>query len=248
MKAVFFSDAHLKKEDDERIALISSFIAEVSRDADIVVIAGDLFEFYHGYNDYIYPWFRPIADVLKKAASGRTVYFLEGNHEFKLGAYFERYTGVHCQDKVALDLDGKRVFVSHGDDVGVGSLRPILKSSFIYLLMNIFGPSLTWSIAMGCRLFLSRKRKIYNQRALERFRDYGVAKLHDGYDAVILAHSHIPDMVSFEQGGTEKVYLNSGDLIENFTYVEYTSRDGFRLINWPNAAQDAGNAQFSRTR
>lgn len=248
MKAVFFSDAHLGKEDDERIALIGRFITEVSRDADIVVVAGDLFEFYHGYDGFIYPWFRSIADVLKKTASGRTVYFLEGNHEFKLGDYFERYTGAHCQDTVAFDLDGRRVFVSHGDDVGIGSLRPILKSSFIYLLMNLFGPRLTWSIAMGCRLFLSRKKRIYNQRTLEKFRNYGVTKLHDGYDAVILAHSHMPDMVSFKQGGRERVYLNTGDLIGNFTYAEYTSDGGFKLKNWPNTAQHAGNAQLSGTR
>lgn len=239
MKAVFFSDAHLKREDDERIALIAHFIWEVSRDADILVIAGDLFEFYHGYDGFIYPWFRPIADLLKKAASGRKVYFLEGNHEFKLGNYFQKYTGAHCLDKAAFDLDGKRVFVCHGDDLGFGSLKPLLKSPFIYLLMNLFGPRLTWSIAMACKLFLSRRRKTYDQRVLERFRNFGLTKLQDGYDAVILAHSHMPDMLSFREGGKEKIYMNTGDLITSFTYGEYTSDGGFQLKNWQRPNKEA---------
>lgn len=243
MKAVFFSDAHLTKEDEERIGLIARFITEITQDADIVVVAGDLFEFYHGYDDFIYPWFKSIADVLKRAASRKTVYFLEGNHEFRPGGYFERYTGAQCKDTLVLDLDGKKVFVSHGDDIGPGSLKPLLKSPFIYMLMKLFGPRLTWSIAMGCKYFLSRKRKIYDQRVLDRFRSYGYDRLHNGYDAVVLAHSHMPDIVFFEEGGREKTYLNTGDLIANFTYGEYTSDGGFKLKKWqePTSAHGAQN-------
>jgi UDP-2,3-diacylglucosamine hydrolase len=232
MKAVFFSDAHLTKEDHERIDLVSRFISEVSRDADVVVVVGDLFEFYHGYDGFIYPWFRPIADALKTAASGRIVYFIEGNHEFKLGDYFEKYTGVRCRDEVVLDFDGKRVFVSHGDTVGGGSLKPILKSSFIYLLMKLFRPRLTWAIAMGCRHFLSRRTKGYNERVREKYKGYGRNKLQEGYDAVVLAHSHMADILLFTEGGKERVYLNTGDLIKSLSYGEYSSHDGFRLMNW----------------
>lgn len=249
MKAVFFSDAHLDKKNEQRIALVGRFITEISRDADIVVIAGDLFEFYHGYDDFIYPWFRSIADVLKQVASRRTVYFLEGNHEFRLGPYFERYTGAHCQDTLVLELDGKSVFVTHGDDMGANSLKPLLKSPFIYLLMNFLGPRLTWTIAMGCKLFLSRKRKIYNQQVLDRFRDYGLARLRNGYDATILAHSHMPDIVLFEEQGREKTYLNTGDLIKNFTYGEYTSDGGFKLKRWegPTATRGGESPRLSAT-
>ncbi|HAR95389.1 MAG TPA: hypothetical protein DCR97_05425 [Deltaproteobacteria bacterium] len=244
MKAVFFSDAHLTKEGEERIHLIARFITEISQDADIVVVAGDLFEFYHGYDNFIYPWFKPIADVLKQAASGKTVYFLEGNHEFRPGGYFETYTGIQCKDTLDLDLDGKRIFVSHGDDVGLGPLKPLLKSPFIYRLMKLFGPRLTWSIAMGCRRFLSRKRKVYDKRVLDRFRNYGLDRLHNGYDVVVLAHSHMPDIVSFEEGGREKTYLNTGDLLTNFTYGEYTSDSGFKLKKWQGSVP-AHNAEDS---
>jgi UDP-2,3-diacylglucosamine hydrolase len=246
MKAVFFSDAHLNRNDQERIGLIGRFVGEISEDADIVVIAGDLFEFYHGYDDFIYPWFRPIADMLKRTASLKTVYFVEGNHEFRMGDYFQSYTGVQCRDTLVLDLDGKRVLVSHGDNRGGNFLRFLLKSPFIYSVMSLFGPRLTWSTAMGCRLFLSRKKKIYDRRVLDKFRSYGLERLRNGYDAIVLAHSHMPDILSFEEEGREKTYLNTGDLIKNYTYGEYTSDGGFKLKRWDGSATRR-DAQSSRS-
>lgn len=232
MKAVFFSDAHLTSKDHERIGLVGRFIADVCRDADVVVVVGDLFEFYHGYNGFIYPWYRPVADALRAVSSGRDVYFLEGNHEFGMGDYFEKYTGVRCMEEAVLDFDGKRVFVSHGDTLGAGSLKPILKSALVYLLMHLLRPRLTWGIAMGCRHFLSRRKKGYSKRVLGKFRHYGRDKLQHGYDAVVLAHSHMPDILSFTEGGKQKVYLNTGDLIKNLSYGEYTSDGGFQLKIW----------------
>ena len=48
MKAVFFSDAHLAGDDPDRIETLKTFMKSVAGDADLVVVLGDLFEFYHG--------------------------------------------------------------------------------------------------------------------------------------------------------------------------------------------------------
>ena len=53
MKAVFFSDAHLAGDDAARVETLKGFIKRVTEDADLVVVLGDLFEFYHGYEGYI---------------------------------------------------------------------------------------------------------------------------------------------------------------------------------------------------
>ena len=53
-------------------------------DADMVFVL-EIFEFYHGYEGYIYPWYRPIVDAFKTITEqGKSVYFLEGNHEFDM--------------------------------------------------------------------------------------------------------------------------------------------------------------------
>jgi UDP-2,3-diacylglucosamine pyrophosphatase LpxH len=95
--------------------------------------------------------------------------------------------------------------------------------------MNLFGPELSWKIAMGVSKVMSKKKKGQSQKIKDRFREYAKEKLNEGYDVVILAHSHISDYVEYGSGETKKVYLNSGDLMKNSTYIEYTSESGFAV-------------------
>ena len=132
MKAVFFSDAHLAGDDAAKTERLKGFIKRVTEDADLVVILGDLFEFYHGYEGYIYPHYKEIVDLLRDIASGRSVYLIEGNHEFRMGRYFESYTGIRCVDTLTLNIDDKRVFLSHGDTAPRLARAPALKSRPIY--------------------------------------------------------------------------------------------------------------------
>jgi UDP-2,3-diacylglucosamine hydrolase len=229
VKAVFFSDAHLTDNKDERRASLIASIREVSKDADMVFFLGDLFEFYHGYDGYIPPFFRDMAETLREMAVHRPVYFLEGNHEFGMGRFFETYTGVKCAESLAINMDGKKVFLSHGDNIDAPLLRRILRSHFIYSVMDVFGPRLTWKIAMACRPVLSRSNKAYNARTRDRFRKYGAQKLQEGYDAVVLAHSHMADKVEHQSEGKTKVYMNTGDLEKSLSYGEYVSGQGFLI-------------------
>ena len=228
MRIVFFSDAHLKKEETERIAFVTRFIEGVSKDADMVFILGDLFEFYHGHDGYIYPWYRPVIETLKEIRRNRPVYYIEGNHEFRMGSFFESYTGITSVNDMSLLIEGKKFFLSHGDEINPIPLKKLLKSSPIYALMDSFGPALSWKIAMGCRALLSKRRKPYSLKVRDRFRAYGRTKIDEGYEAVILAHSHIPDLVEYGGDGAG-IYVNTGALIEHCSYADYISGKGFSL-------------------
>ena len=65
MKIVFFSDTHLCRDFTEKTRSVEAFIKDVCTGADMVFLVGDIFEFYHGYKGYIYPWYQGIADALK---------------------------------------------------------------------------------------------------------------------------------------------------------------------------------------
>src|SRR5208283_1558900 len=186
MKAIFLSDAHLTVDEADRIRRVSRAIRDITKDADLVFIMGDLFEFYHGYDGYVYPFYKEFVDLLRDVAAGRLVYFIEGNHEFGLGRHFESYTGVRCVENLTINIDDRKVFLSHGDEIGSPLLRRILKSRLIYSIMDSLGSGLTWKIAMMSRPFLSKSHKPYDKRILNRFRRYGRKKLEEGYDAVIL--------------------------------------------------------------
>lgn len=229
MKAIFFSDAHLSDGDLERIKTVSQTVREITRDADIVFILGDLFEFYHGHDGYIYPFYKEFVDTLRTIAADRMVYFIEGNHEFAMGEFFEAYTGVRCVESLTINIDEKKVFLSHGDEMGSPTLRRILKSRLIYSIMDRLGPGLTWKIAMLSRHFLSRSHKPYDRTTMNRFRQYGKKKLQEGYDAVIMAHSHMADIEEYEWNGKKGTYMNTGDLIASLSYGVYTSDDGFAV-------------------
>jgi UDP-2,3-diacylglucosamine hydrolase len=230
MRIVFFSDAHLDKKDDGRRDLLLRFIINVCQDADMLVIVGDLFEFYHGYDGYIYPWYKEVIESLKSIASkSKPVYFIEGNHEFKMGGFFEKYTGIRCVDDLTIDIDSKKILIAHGYQIRKNYLVKFLKTPFIYGIMDMFGPALTWKIAAVSGTFLSRKTKPFIANVMDIFREFARGKLDDGYDAVILAHSHIPDKMEYDSGNTTKHYLNTGDIIKSSTYVEYNTETGFEI-------------------
>jgi UDP-2,3-diacylglucosamine hydrolase len=230
LKAIFFSDAHIARNEKDRMDLIQQFMRDVCGSVDMVFILGDLFEFYHGYDGYIYPWYKGVIDAMKKLAdNGKRIFLLEGNHEFSMGRFFEDYTGITCRQSITIDLDGKKVFISHGDGSGLFCLGSILKTRFIYAIMDFLGPLLTWKIARVAGFFLSRKTKPHNEKVKNIFRKNAKKKLNEGYDAVIFAHSHMPDKAEFEAGKKKKVYLNTGDFGGSSDYVLYDSDAGFTL-------------------
>jgi len=230
MKLVFFSDAHLDKNDVQKIAFIEKFIGDVCNDADMVFVLGDLFEFYHGYNGYIYPWYKGIVDSLKSLTDkGRIVYFIEGNHEFRMGTFFEKYSGIKCAHKIVMDIEGNKTYISHGYEISKFYLTKFLKTPFVSKIMDVLGPDITWSIASSARIFLSNKKKPYSNKAKNLFRAYALKKFDEGYDALVLGHSHVPDVFEHQSGNKTKRYLNTGDIIQYRSYVEYNSGSGFEL-------------------
>ena len=152
---------------------------------------------------------------------------MEGNHEFAMGAFFKNYTGVVCDRDMSIHLDGKKVFVSHGDASGLFCLGSFLKTRFVYMIMDILGPVSTWKVAEVAGFFLSRKVKPYSEKVKDIFRKNARKKLDEGYDAVIYGHSHVADKIEFDREGKQKIYLNTGDFGKNMDYILYDSDSGF---------------------
>ncbi len=234
MKAIFFGDAHLGELTHKEMSFLLKFMDEVLEDADWVFIMGDIFQFYHGYDGFIYSWFLPFVQKTRElSAKGKRLFFLEGNHEFFLGTYFETLSS--CKSFISLDvnLDGLRIYTSHGHEFSLSLLNRILRSRPIISLMDLLGPETSWRLAKIAGFFLSRKKKSFSEKDLRLFRKYAEKKFREGFDAVVLAHSHIPDIYEIFEEGKRKIYLNTGDIIKNGTYVEYTTEKGFTLRKYP---------------
>jgi UDP-2,3-diacylglucosamine hydrolase len=96
-------------------------------------------------------------------------------------------------------------------DYGYRILKRVLRNPVNIFLYSLLHPDLGIPIARAVS-HLSRA-KGYARTGL-RLRAFAERKLAEGYDAVILGHSHLPGI--FEEG--HGVYLNVGDWRRHFTY------------------------------
>jgi UDP-2,3-diacylglucosamine pyrophosphatase LpxH len=67
----------------------------------------------------------------------------------------------------------------------------------------------------------------------EALRTYGVCKIKEGYDFVIMGHYHKPQMIEAKYDSKSGFFVTLGDWIENNSYGVYI--DGkFELKYWSN--------------
>ena len=165
MKAVFLSDAHLKDSSDPGYQKCLQFFASFTGTGsltgsadqttlDLLVIAGDFFDFWFERDGRIYPKFQSVVEnLLRLKEKGVRICVCEGNHDFFLADFFEKNCGIEIYpNDLELALDDLKVFVSHGDAIdkeqkGYLALRRFLRSRFVYRLQRIFPLKLLWSIA-----------------------------------------------------------------------------------------------------
>ncbi len=64
---------------------------------------------------------------------------------------------------------------------------------------------------------------------IKQLRSFAQRKLKEGFDAVILAHTHLPEAITVNEQGREANYFNVGDWIKDFSYLRYNEKKGFSL-------------------
>lgn len=205
-----------------------------SIDPEILIINGDFIDIWQ-LSKFYFPdshW-NVLKRVIKMMMNGTQVYYLTGNHDEMLrkfsGAQLDNF---HLEDKLILDLDGKKCWFFHGDvfDVtmrhskwlakigGVGYDLLILINRFVNLLLQKFGRE---------KISLSKRVKDSIKTAVKHINDFeqtaAEIAIQSKYDYVICGHIHEPVMKEYitEKGIVH--YLNSGDWIENLTALEYSN-------------------------
>lgn len=167
-------------------------------------------------------------------AKGTKVTYLTGNHDemlrkfagFRLGAF-------QIANKKLLSLDGKRVWIFHGDvfDVtmryskwiaklgAMGYDLLILINAFVNFILKIFGRG---------KISLSKRVKDSVKQAVKFINNFEKTAadiaISNGYDYVVCGHIHHPEMKKITTEKGEVTYLNSGDWVENLTALEYNDK------------------------
>ena len=117
MKTVFISDTHLYGLADKNQQTLVDLLDRIKEDTNLLIILGDLFDFYVGDNKKAREEYRPLLDkLLEIKEKGIGIKYLEGNHDFFLGSFFSRDIEVEIYpDFLEMELERKRIYLAHGD-------------------------------------------------------------------------------------------------------------------------------------
>ena len=115
MKAIFLSDIHLQDAHSEKTQAVLSFLNEKSAQFPHVFILGDLFDVWPGTSNFLVSTFKPVMEVFKALVQkGCQLHYIEGNHDFRLGKYFESELGVKVYtDSYEFVSNNKKIFFTH---------------------------------------------------------------------------------------------------------------------------------------
>ena len=258
MRALFLSDAHLKNRKQPGYATLLDFLDDVRTGAvpfipgetdagssrgeavraDRLVVAGDFFDFWFGRKSRICPEFEPVvAKLVELRDAGVEIDLCEGNHDFYLHEYFTDVLGIRVHEEwMDDDFDGLRVRVGHGDTIDRTNskyllLRRILRNRWFYRLQYLFPQALLWKIA-GFSSAVSKELTTEREEEIaEKMHTYAKGLFADGYDAVLVGHSHRPLLHRQRVAGRMKTFAGLGDWIRHFTYVAL-SEGCFHLLRY----------------
>ncbi len=212
----------------------------------ILIINGDFIDIWQ-LSKFYFPdshW-RVIQRIIKMMMNGTQVYYLTGNHDEMLrkfsGAQLENF---HLEDKLVLELDGKKCWFFHGDvfDVTMKHSKWLAKIGGLgYDFLILFNRLVNRVLEnMGReKISLSKKVKDSVKAAVKHISDFEqtASKIaaESGYDYVVCGHIHEPIIRSYETPTGSVHYLNSGDWIENLSGLEYTNGT-WELVYYANLA------------
>jgi len=225
MAVYFFSDVHLgaanKEKEAIKLSKLFSLFELIQADARKVYILGDLFDFWFEYKhaipkEHLKVVFR-LAALIER---GIEIHYISGNHDFWLGGFLTKEVGIQIhRDFYETVEDGKRLFLIHGDGLSPADwkyrvLRRVLRNKVnIWLYQKI-----PCDIGIPFAKFVSRGSALHSDGSICRFvkdyEAYAEKKLKENFDAVLIGHTHYPQRIEFDGG----IYLNTGDLITNFSY------------------------------
>jgi UDP-2,3-diacylglucosamine hydrolase len=267
MRVIFLSDAHLRRDSMDNYRYLIRFLDErktevlharygegvapaaggetlTAQPIDALYLMGDVFDFWFAKGDHYYPGFDRFINLLKDLrALGVQIHLFEGNHDFFLREYFSKRLGIMVyEDDAAINLDGWRFYVAHGDLVDQTNhkylfLRKVLRSRFIRLLHGVLPSRLVWWIALKCSDTSKTLWAKTGKQLSEKMCCFAQGMGNRGFDGVILGHSHQPLLWEFKIEERKKVLVTLGDWLTYRSYLDYHD-GGFDLKYYENMIPD----------
>ncbi len=235
----FLSDAHLGAEDasaeSRKVERLEAFLAFVRSRPGPLYLGGDLFDFWFEYRRAVpRGHFRILTALMQTRLAGCPITYVGGNHDFWVGDFLAGEMGIRVeQEPVDLRIQGRRLFLAHGDGVLArdGSYRlmkSVLRSPLNISLYRLLHPDFGIPLALWVSRLSAGRHHVEKPIPLDEIRSEVVTpRMREGFDAVVLGHFHKP----VHMQGDGKDFLVLGDWMRHFTFASL--EDGkFRLWKW----------------
>ncbi|MBR6655648.1 MAG: UDP-2,3-diacylglucosamine diphosphatase [Alistipes sp.] len=201
----FVSDIHLgsgdaaEQREVERTFL--DFLSKIEGDAETLILAGDIFDFWFEYKQVVPKGFvRVLGRLAELSDKGVQIIMLTGNHDMWVGDYLTKECGISLFTKPqTLSLAGKTLFVAHGDNMNIKNM-PVLRVMNAMFRSKSLRWLVSWLVHPNCfvrfgKWWSGRSRKSHGEavdaKVLEPLiryaTDYG--KEYD-VDYFIFGHMH----------------------------------------------------------
>ncbi len=225
----------------------------------ILVLNGDIIDIWQFRKKYFPPsHMQVIREILKMMEAGTLVYYITGNHDEALRKYSGTRVGnLLLDDKLVLELDGKKTWIFHGDvfdSTTKGSAKIVAKlggHGYDFLIWLNHWTNQILSFFGKEKMSFSKKIKNSVKKAVSWIADFELTAaelaIDKGFDFVVCGHIHQPQMRKITNNKGEVTYLNSGDWIENLTALEYNKGEWNIHHHKPLKNQINYNKEFEQT-
>ncbi len=233
-KSIYFSsDNHLGAPNYSdsliREKLFISWLDKIKKDAQVIFLLGDLFDFWFEYYKSVPKGFTRILGKLSELSdSGIKIYFFVGNHDYWTRDYFQKEIGMEVLKKpTEFKINNKLFFIGHGDGLGPGDfkykfLKRIFRNPIFIFLFRINYP--WFGIPLGN--FFSRKNKILSGNNIKFISKENEILYHfckkklnvKHYDFFVFGHRHLPLKIEL---GNNSYYFNTGDWINHYSFLHF---------------------------
>lgn len=230
VEIVILSDIHLATYGCHATELVA-FLKSVN--PKLLILNGDIIDGW-AFSKKYFPnsHMAVLSEFFKMMKNETQIIYITGNHDEFLRKYSDLQMGnLFLTDKYLLEIDGKKHWIFHGDifdHTTKGGAKIIAKIGGIgydWLILLNRGINKLLELIGRPKVSLSKKIKNSVKKAVAFIADFEEKAIElaidNKYDYVICGHIHMPSdrIATNEKGSTH--YLNSGDWIENLSWLEY---------------------------
>ena len=243
------SDIHVRDVGSGEYRYLLKFLNHPKvRSSSEVYLLGDIFDLMIGnHGQYISRYQDFFSCIKKMLEEGIKIHFFEGNHDLHLKKMFQNEYFEFFNKKLffherpySTEIEGKKYFFSHGDEIQPGQYgyklyKKLINSIVINILVNRIIP-FKYVDSIG-NYFSKKSREHYRPSAeienyvRDSFRLGAMSVAAKGFEVVVCGHSHIKDFFLGNQFENPFIYINNGFAAEenSFIYIENAKIDFITL-------------------